>query len=165
MVLTGKFTDKILSVMFYASIMLFTVWAGLYLVDYSLDTRFYKEFLLKWEVTARGWRTEKNIWPLFEDDRHLEYMDELVGVMIGAGYSPPASNTSRPYIYRVKKTVGPVHLAFLLCFPDQIILYGLPEQTFNRLDRFIDGRQDSNNGLFTGYADKAHNTFIGLLSL
>ena len=103
MPLSGKAADKIIFAALYAGIFVLTFWGGVRIINYSLESKFYRDFLLKWEVSVRAFSAEKVVWPHFTGGNHMEYMGDLVSQMHDRNISPPASNTVCSYIYRINK--------------------------------------------------------------
>ncbi len=165
MALSGKAVDKSLFALLYAGLIALTIWGGCNLINYSLDLKFCRDFLLKWDVALRSYSAKNEIWPYFSGSNHVEYMENLVRSMRNNSLSPPASNTERPYVYRFKKIGRSEEDIFLLCFPDRIILYGIPENMFTKIDRFIDNKAGKDDGMFRGYPGKDGRTYIGLWRL
>jgi len=165
MILTGKNVDKLLSTLLYIVLVGLVAWGGIRIINYSLETRFYNDFLMKWDVAIISWSAKKGVWPHFSGGNHIEYMDNLVSTMSLNSVKPPRSNTKRSYVYRLKKIGPPAEDVFLLCFPDKIILYGISSDTFIRIDTFIDGKHNENAGRFTGRPGRNGKTFIGLWRL
>lgn len=165
MIPTGKNVDKLLSTLLYIALIGLVAWGGARTINYTLESRFYKDFLMKWDVAIMSHSAKKGMWPHFSGSNHVEYMDNLVSMMSRNGVTPPKSNTKRSYVYRLKKIGPPAEDVFLLCFPDKITLYGISADTFIRIDTFIDGKHNENAGRFTGRSGKKGKTFIGLLRL
>ena len=162
MTLSGKSADKIIFAALYAGIAALTFWGGVRIINYSLESKFYRDFLLKWEVSVRAFSSEKVVWPHFTGGNHVEYMEDLVSQMHGRNISPPASNTMHPYIYRINKIVfQDKENVFILCLPGRIIFYGISIKTFKRLDPYIDGTFDPGRGRLTGIFSKDGKTYIG----
>jgi hypothetical protein len=162
MEISGKTTERFIFLALYTGIATIISWGGIQILNSSLESRYYKDFLLKWEVSLRAYDARGGIWPQFKGSNHLEYMDNLARLMRAGRISPPLSNRQRPYMYRIKK-VGwrKKEDTFLLCLPDRIIIYGLSKETFDRLDGFIDETGDPSRGRFTGQPGKDGKTYIG----
>ncbi|HDH87906.1 MAG: hypothetical protein B6I32_03540 [Desulfobacterium sp. 4572_20] len=165
MALSGKAVDKLVFGGLYVVLIALVVWGGSRLINYSLDSRFYKDFLLKWEVCLRAYSVKSGIWPHFSGSNHVEYMDNLNQLISRSGVSLPKSNTGRSYVYRIKKIGEEQDDIFILCFSNRIILYGISKDTFTRIDRFVDGELSKEKGFFTGYLSKDGRTMIGLWRL
>jgi len=165
MALSGKAVDKLLFVALYGGLIALMVWGGSRLINYSLDSKFYKDFLLQWEISLRSYSVKSGIWPHFSGSNHLEYMNNLNRLIERADISLPKSNTGRSYIYRIKKIGKEQNNIFILCFFNRIILYGISKDTFTRIDRFVDGELSKEKGFFTGYLSKDGRTYVGLWRL
>ncbi len=157
----GRVTDRLTSAVLYTGVVILIIWPGTALVNFSLDSKFYRDFLTRWEVALISNRHEGGEWPLFSGGSHVRYMEQLSRMMCSRGFPPPESNTARSYIYRLDKIGEPGEDIFLLCFSQKIILYGIPSRTFARIDAYIDGTVDSKTGAFTGQQSKDGFTFIG----
>ena len=165
MALSGKAVDKLLFIGLYGGLIALMVWGGSRLINYSLDSTFYKDFLLQWEASLRSYSVKSGIWPHFSGSNHSEYMNNLCQLIERADISLPKSNTGRSYVYRIKK-IGKEHDdIFILCFLNRIVLYGISKDTFTRIDRFIDGELSKEKGFFTGHPSKDGRTYIGLWRL
>lgn len=165
MALSGKAVDKLLFICLYGGLIALMVWGGSRLINYSLDSKFYKDFLLQWEASLSSYSVKSGIWPHFSGSNHVEYMDNLNQLMSRSSVSLPKSNTGRSYIYRIKKIGKEQDDIFILCFSDRIILYGISKDTFTRIDRFVDGELSKEKGFFTGHLSKDGRTYIGLWRL
>jgi len=162
MAISGKTTERFIFLVVYAGIAGIVLWGGIRILNSSLESRYYKDFLLKWEISLRAYDTRGGGWPRFTGNNHLEYMDNLVKLMRAGKISLPLPNRHRPYVYRLKKLGWfKEEDTFLLCFPDRIILYGLSKDTFDRLDGFIDEARDPSQGRFTGHPGKDGKAYIG----
>lgn len=162
MTLSGKAADKIIFAVLYAGIAAITFWGGVRIINYSLESKFYQNFLLKWEVSIRAFSSEKVVWPHFTGGNHVEYMGDLVSKMRSKNIFPPASNTIHPYIYRINKVFFQnKENIFILCLPGRIIIYGVSIKTFKRLDSYVDGIFDPGRGRLTGIFSKDGKTYIG----
>ena len=149
----------------YALIAAMTIWGGIRLINSSIDTRLYTDYLQKWVVAIDDYDSEGRRWPQFSGGNHSDYMEMLAHSMRRASVTAPPSNTQRPYVYKIGKIGSKATFIFLLCFADKIILYGIPEKTFERLDVLIDGVPGPEKGNFTGYRSKAKKTYTGIFKL
>lgn len=165
MPLSGKAVDKLVFVVLYIGLIALTLWGGSRIINYSMGSKFYKDFLLKWEVSLRSYSAKNGIWPHFSGDNHVEYMDNLAQLMGRGDISLPQSNTKRSYVYRIKRIGREEEDIFLLCFSNRIILYGISRDTFTRTDRFIDGEPGKDKGSFVGRLSKDGRTYIGMWRL
>lgn len=165
MPVSGRTVDRLTSIAIYVGFAILVLWAGIKLISHSLETKFYKDFLLKWELTLHRHNREGGQWPHFSGDNHVQYMDRLTQLMRHNGTSPPLSNTKRAYVYRLNRLGSPEEDLFLLCFPNRIVVYGMSEKTFVKMDKFIDGGADHERGRFAGRPGKDGTTYVGVLQL
>lgn len=165
MALSGKAVDKLLFVGLYGGLIALMVWGGTRLINYSLDSKFYKDFLLQWEASLRTYSVKGGVWPHFSGSNHVEYMNNLSQLIERADISLPKSNTRRSYVYRIKKIGKEKENIFILCFFNRIILYGISKDTFRMVDRFVDGEMSKEKGFFTGHISRDGRTYIGLWRL
>ena len=164
MALSWKAADRLASIAVYTGFGCLTIWAGIALINHSLDSKFYKDFLLAWEVALHAYGLEGGSWPHFSGGNHVKYMDQVARLMsnrVPSPPSPPASNTVRPYVYRLHRIGAHREDIFLLCFPQRMILYGISAKTFACLDTYIDGGVDPKKGVFTGRPSSDGLTYIG----
>ena len=164
MIPTGKITDKLVFGFTYCVIAAVTIWGGIRLINASIDTRFYKDYVQKWVVAIGDFGSEGKAWPEFSGANHRDYMEALTDAMERNSVPVPASNTPNSYVYKMGKIGSEATSIFVLCFSDKIILYGLPEKTFQRIDIFIDGISGWGQGNFMGRMGK-DKTYTGILRL
>ncbi len=162
MALPGKTTERFIFLGLYAGVIAVIAWGGIRMINRSLESRYYHDYLLKWEVSLRAFGARGGTWPRFKGGDHVAYMDTLIARMRKKGISLPAANRQRPYLYRID-LVGwrTKENTFILCFPDKVILYGLSKETFYRLDGFIDETLNPRRGRFTGNPGKEGRTYTG----
>ena len=165
MALSGKAVDKLVFIVLYGGLIALVVWGGSRLINYSLDSKFYKDFLLQWESSLSSYSVKSGIWPDFSGGNHVEYMDNLSQLMERVDISPPKSNTGHSYVYRIEKIGKEQDDIFILGFSSRIFLYGISKDTFKRIDRFVDGEVDKKKGFFTGFLSKDGRTYIGVWRL
>jgi len=149
MIRYGETADKMVFVAIYLTVMGIISWVGIGQINYSLDSRFYTDMLIRWENALQRYNVTNREWPIFAGDNHFDYMKQLAGLMKTRGASPPPSNTVHPFIYKINKIGSQAEKIFLLCFSNKIVMYGLPGDTFKRLDKFIDGTAGTTTGAFT----------------
>ena len=165
MALSGKAADRLMFVVLYAGLMVMTCTGGVRLINYTLDQKFYDDFLLKWEIAVRQYAVEGIPPPEFTGSNHVAYMEALIVGMRRVNITPPRSNTSRHFVYRIEKVGDQAREIFLLVAPEKILMYGLQAQTLNRLDKNIDGTRDLDQGHLTAYRSKDGETYIGVWQL
>jgi len=141
------------------------LWAGTKLINHSLNTRFYEDFLLGWETAIRTYNEQGREWPSFTGSNHAVYMENLVNLMRGGDAAPPASNTGKPFVYCLDRLGDPKEDIFFLCFADEIVLYGMSFKTFSYLDKRIDGHVDEKRGHFRGRKSKDGFSYRGQVLL
>lgn len=163
----GRTTNRTLSFAIYIGLALLVAWAGTHLLNYSTDTRLFKDFLAPWQNALTAYRAAGGGWPQFGGGDHDQYMEKLVGLLRQHDIALPASNTNRRFVYALRK-IGlkrkPDYL-FILCFPERMIVYGMPPETFFRMDRFIDEHMDPNSGQFRGKTASDGKTYTGIWRL
>ena len=160
---SGKTAHRAVSIALYTALILATVFAGTKGINYAIEAKFQQGFLIGWELAIQKLRADNGTWPHFSGGNHVVYMDGLLQEMRKRGITPPSSNTARAYIYRIKK-IGwnsPEAELFLLCFPDKIIVYGMPETTFKQTEALVDENPDPDKGRFSGRLGK-NGTYTGL---
>jgi len=165
MALSPRRTDRIMSFVVYSVFAGLALWAGIKLINHSLNTRFYNDFLLGWEAAIRTYNQQGMGWPHFTGSNHAAYMENLVKRMRGRDTPPPASNTGEPFVYRLDRLGDPKEDIFLLCFPGKMVLYGMSFKTFSYLEKRIDGRVDEERGHFRGRKSKDGSSYIGQVLL
>ncbi len=167
MFLTGRTANRIVSVMIYFGGCLLLLKGGFALINYSVDSKLYNDFLVPWRIAADSYKAKAGDWSGFTGSNHLPYMNHLVKSMQRYDIYPPESNTGHKFIYSVKKTdiKSRNFSVLLLCLKQRIVIYGLPEKTFQRIDRFIDNHQDRASGNFTGKLSLKDQTCTGIWQL
>ncbi len=162
MAISGKTTERFIFLVLYAGVAMAISGGGILMINRSLESRYYHDYLLKWEVSLKAYNAQGGLWPRFKGGSHVEYMDELLSLMRKNNITLPSANSRRPYLYRID-LVGwrAKEKTFLLCFPDKVILYGISKETFDRLDGFIDETLNPVQGRFTGHPGKAGGTYTG----
>ena len=80
-----------------------TVWAGSRVMNASLDSKFYRDYLVKWDVAVRALNSKHFLWPQLTKRNHNEYMTHIVEFMKDNSIEIPKSNTNYPWIYRMNK--------------------------------------------------------------
>jgi hypothetical protein len=163
MPVSGRAVDRIASYVICAGFSIFALWAGIKLINHSLDTKFYKDFFVPWDLALCTYNSQGGLWPQLSGGNQVAYMDHLAQQMQNRGTPPPSSNTERAYVYRLKRLGYPKEHIFLLCFSHKIVLYGISEKTFAKMDTWIDGEVNDKRGLFTGRQSTDGMTYIGAL--
>lgn len=165
MPVSGRAVDRLASMVIYAGFGCLTLWMGIKLINHSLETTLQKDFLMKWEVALQRFNTEGGVWPHFSGGNHVAYMDRLTQFMGNKGAPPPLSNTNRAYIYRLHRWGWPEERIFLLCLSNRVVLYGVSDKTFLKMDKWIDGEAGEEKGRFTGRRSKDGVSYVGMWKL
>ena len=165
MVPSSTATDRISFGIVYAMVALITIWAGFRLINQGLESRFLKDYLLKWEVSIRAYSAQQGQWPGFTGSNHVDYMNRLTHAMKTAGVPLPKSNTDVTYRYRMAPFGTEDEDIFVLCLHNRLVLYGLSRKTLNWLDRSVDRHSDLEHGRVSGYPSKTAKTHIGMWRL
>lgn len=153
--------NRIISVLLYFGVIILTAWGGIRAINYSIDSKFYKDYLVKWEVSIRLLNQIQTTWPVFTGNNHVQYMDQLVHHMKNNQIARPASNTQFSYIYIMDK-IGSgqgEQKIFVLCLPDKLILYDISKESIERVDRFVDGIAGSDMGRFQCQLNKGNSLY------
>ncbi|MBW1730363.1 MAG: hypothetical protein JRH08_01340 [Deltaproteobacteria bacterium] len=159
---SGRAVDRIAAGILYVGLCVVVVWAGTALINHALESKFYKDFLVKWEIAAQRYRSVSGTWPIFDGTNHVRYMEGLVDYMKSKGIQLPRSNTKAPYTYVLDRIGFKKEDIFILCLSDRIIIYGLSQRTFEKADQYIDGSADPKRGRLRGKISKAGSTIIAL---
>ena len=165
MAITSNITDRFSSGMLYILMALVTLWSGFRLLNHGLEVRFFKDYLLQWEVGLQAFSSQQSTWPAFSGSNHAAYMDALVRRMKNAGVALPDSNTPAAYRYRIERFGARDEDIFVLCFHDRIVLYGISKTTLGRIDEGIDRHSDLLRGRVSGWIGKNSKTYIGMWRL
>ncbi len=161
----GRIFDRIGAFLLYVLLICLTLWAGTRMIGYVLDLRFYEHRLSYWQQSVMLLAEKKASWPVLGNNQLMEYMDGVVKLMNSFSINIPSSNTDHPYIYILKKPNKPEQEIFILCLPNEIIMYNLSEETARRVDHFIDGNNDFLSGSFQCRKSSDNSSIIGVWSL
>lgn len=165
MAFSPRKTDRLMAFIVYSVFAGLALWAGVKLINHSLNTSFYGDFLLGWETAIRTYNEQGGGWPQFTGSNHAVYMENLVKLMRARDTAPPTSNTREPFVYCLDRLGDPKEDIFFLCFSGKIVLYGMSFKTFSSLDERIDGQVDEEKGLFRGRKSKGGFSYIGQVLL
>lgn len=157
----GRVADKLTFTAIYLAMAILVVWGAGRMVNYAVDAGFYRKFLMPWEISLMEMRYKSVHWPHFIKDRPVAYMQSVVHLMKANGVQLPRSNTPHDFIYRLNKFGNEASQVLLVFHGSAIVIYGLPRITFDRLDAFIDGHINAEQGDFTGQLSKDQITMIG----
>ncbi|MGD9211374.1 MAG: hypothetical protein PVI90_11385 [Desulfobacteraceae bacterium] len=157
--------DRLLSMGLYALLAMGVIVFGARLVNHAVDSKFYNEYLIGWEMALVRFHNQSGSYPVFKGGNHLKYMRQLVQTMARKMSVPPISNTRQPFLYVIDKIGHAPQRVFLLALHDRLVIYNLPPETIQLLDKMIDGRSDLTHGLFTGKQSKDGKSYIGAWQL
>ena len=157
-----KATDRFVASVLYLGVCVAVVFAGVAVINHSLEVKFYKDYLLKWKVSLIRYRALDGSWPQFFGTNHVEYMNELVRRIEKKGINLPRSNTLWPYRYILDRIGYTGERIFILCFRDRILVYGMSQKTFEMIDKYIDGVFHLTKGRFKGRVNKNGVTITGM---
>ena len=164
--LSGRVTDKMLFVTIYTLVaMLVVIQGGRQVTNYVLDVMFYNNYLMPWQVQLIVMRQQTTQWPVYREHDPAGYMRALVDAMALKGLAAPESNTDKHYVYKLNKFGEKEQQILIVGTLEKIILFNLPESTFNRIDWFIDSHLDATTGRFTGKVSTDGISRIGYLKI
>lgn len=150
MIISGRAIDKGFFATIYTIVALIALWGAGRIADYAGDNAFYNDYLLPWEAALTAMRYHSGIEPECGARDPMRCMAELMAEMRRIGAPPPRSNTDRPDTFRLGRFGAREHSILLRYERGRITLFGLSPETFERLDRLVDGRHNSREGRFTG---------------
>jgi len=165
MVISARASDKLISGILYLGIIVITLWGGQKIINRAIETRFYNDFLLKWEIAAKNYSVSGSKLPVFKGTNHMLYMNQLANLMQKQLISLPASNTNNPFIYQLNRIFSPKERIFLFCLADRIILYGISKTTIMYLTKMIDKSSNQNKKNFSAYKGKNQTNYTGQIKL
>lgn len=158
---TARATDRLSFGFLYLLIGAVILWFGFRMINHGWEIRFFKDYLLRWEVSLEDFEVHQGIWPVFSGGNHATYMEGLMAQFSRAGVAPPRSNTSRAYCYLIDGLWREKEDIFVLVLRDRLLLYGISAGTLKYLDRAVDGRNDLDHGRIRGWKGKNKTTYIG----
>lgn len=158
---TARFTDRLNFGLLYGLIAVIIIWFGFRMVNHAWEVRFFKDYLLRWEVSLDEFEAHQGVWPVFSGGNHGEYMDGLTAQLSRAGIPLPRSNTSKAYRYRIEGFGREKEDIFVMVLQDRLLLYGINAKTLTYLERSVDGQVDFEHGRISGRVGKNNNTYIG----
>lgn len=165
MYLTPRSADRVSSGILFVIAAVIAFWMGFGLINRGFEIRFFKDYMVQWEVGIYAYVAQQGQWPKFSGNNHVDYMDRLTEQMASAGVAMPDSNTSSAYRYRVEHFGSRDEDIFVLCMHNRIILYGISGNTLGQLDRVVDGQPDLVRGRVSGKPGKNPNSYIGMWQL
>jgi hypothetical protein len=143
------------------SVALISIWFGAGLLDRSLETRLIKDVLFEWQRLGQRFAAGGAPWPEFTGNNHVAYMEALLKKMRHQGLVSTRQVRRLSFAPRLKRMGRPDERLFLLLLPGRLVIFGLPTETFARIDNRVDGVFDPARGDFTGRAASDDNRMIG----
>ena len=151
---SSRRVERLVSRIVYIGLCALVLWAGVGLMNHFREVVLCKDYLLRWQVAVQGYNAQSSYWPEFTGSNHMEYMKALVKRMEVMGIGVPRSDTQDPFIYVLHRLWGQNERLFVLCLKQRIIVYGMSYETFEKLDRYVDGKVDPNEGMVRGRRGK-----------
>ncbi len=161
MALAPRNVDRWAARLLYVGMCGMVLWAGSELINHSIEVKFYKDYLWKWEVAGRRYQAKQAPWPVFTGNNHAQYMRGLVRRMKEHGIYPPLSNTKEPYTFIIDRIWHEEERIFVLVLPEAMVVYGMSPRTYRVTDRRVDGSVNLKSGEFRGKPSKDGSTIIG----
>jgi len=159
---SARTTDRSAAMAIYLMLCAMALWAGTALINYSIANKFYKDYLIAWRLAGERYINKETPWPVFTGTNHAQYMEQLVRAMESRGIYPPKSNTEKPYTYVLDRLWKKEEHIFILLLPEKMIVYGMSQQTYGKVDKYVDGLFDMKRGAFRGKISKDRSTIIGI---
>ena len=159
---SARTVDRVAARAIYLMLCIMVLWAGSSLINYSMENKFYKDYLLAWRLAGERYINKQAPWPEFTGMNHAEYMKELVERMEKRGIYPPKSNTKEPYTYILDRLWKKEERIFILLLRERMIVYGMSQQTYDEIDEYVDGSVGMERGVFRGKTSKDGSTIIGI---
>jgi hypothetical protein len=159
--ISANASDRLVAGALYLLLTAGVLWIGFGLINRGLDVRFFKDFLLRWEVCLTEYSAQQGPWPVFSGNNHVAYMDRLTAGMTRLGIVLPVSDTAAGYRYRIERFGRADEDIFVLGLHDQMVIFGLSKQTLLHLEHLVDRHPDLNSGRITARPGKIQGTYIG----
>jgi uncharacterized protein (DUF58 family) len=158
---SARGVERWLWALFALAAALISIWFGAGLLDRSLETRLIKEVLFEWQRLGQRFSVEGANWPEFKGNNHVVYMEALLKQMQHQGQVSPRQARQLSYTPRLKRMGRTDERLFLLLLPGRLVIFGLPKETFARIDNRVDGVFDPARGDFTGRPASDSTKMIG----
>jgi hypothetical protein len=140
---------------------LISLWFGGGLINRSLETRLIREVLFDWQRLGQRYAAGGGPWPVFEGNNHVAYMQELIARMRDQGLISPRKARRLAFAPRLKRIGRPDEGLFVLLLPGRMVIFGLSQASYARIDTRVDGAHDPARGRFTGRRATNGNQMIG----
>ena len=118
------------------------------LFAFGVDIRLYRNLLLPWQAIINASIKDNAKWLEMPVANNTEYAKEVYLSLLEQGYAPP---------YPEYRVILPwnihIYQVIIIPQPNQVIINGLDVDSALRLDRWIDGVADLNQGAFQAFFD------------
>lgn len=161
----SKFIDRMVSFCLYSALIMMPIWAGTKVVNLTLDQIFISKFVLGWEQVVLRLQETESRFPVMKDRQLVASMVRIEALAEQYGIELPVTNTDRSFAHHLKKLAQPEQKIFLIIDQGRIIIYGLRQQTLQRIDKHVDGTINLNAGSFQATPGKSMETYTGLWKL
>ncbi len=160
-----KFCDRMVSFCLYTALIMMPIWAGGKAINLAIDYIFISKFVLGWKQVVLSLQEKESQLPLIENHQLVASMVRIEKMAEGHGIELPETNTDRSFAHYLSKIAQPEQQVFLIVDQGRIIIYGLRQQTLQRIDKHIDGMNDLNSGSFLASQGKVSETYTGIWNL
>jgi hypothetical protein len=160
-----SFTDKLVAISLYSALLIVTVWAGSKAINKTLDQMFITSFIQEWQRVVMTLQIKHPKFPPMTNKQLVAGMNKIEQFAQNQGISLPDTNTNYSYAHVLKKLGQPDQKIFLIAQPDHLTIYGIRQQTMERIDQYIDGSINPTAGKFTAKRGRNRETYTGILSL
>lgn len=149
----------------YGALLIVTVSAGVKVINVALDRLFIATFILGWEQIAQNIQSKESQLPAMNSRKLVSAMNRIEQLAKKHSIDLPRTNTNHSYAHVLKKLNQPQQQIFLIIKQDHLIIYGLGQQTMQRIDTQIDGKAGLQTGRFVAQSGKTPGTYTGILTL
>lgn len=149
----------------YTALIMIPIWAGTNLVNLALDQAFISKFVFGWERVVLRLQEQEPQLPPMQDLQLVAAMVSLEKLAGQHGIELPDTNTVHSFAYNLNKLAQEEQKIFLVFDQGRIVIYGLRQQTLQRIDRRIDGSADLSGGHFQAIQGKNNETYTGIWKL
>ncbi len=126
---------------------------------------FISSFILGWQQVVLTLQEKEPIFPPMKNKQLVTGMNKIVRLSEKYYIHLPKTNTQHSYAHVLKKLNQPEQNIFLITAQDRLIIYGLQQQTMERIDKQIDGKVGLTTGKFTAQQGKNRTTYTGIWTL
>ena len=149
----------------YTALVMMPIWVGGKAINLTIDYIFISKFVLGWKQVVLSLQEKEPQLPLMKNQQLVASMVRIEELAEEHGIELPETNTDRSFAHHLKKLGQSEQRVFLIFDRGRIILYGLRQQTLQRIDKHIDGSIDLNSGNFLAIRGKTSETYTGIWKL